>query len=200
MMLQHVLGMLTNPRREWKELREEPSGSIVEVFIRYLLVLALIPPVSLLIGTTTVGWSITGADPVQLPIETAVALALMFYLLLLLGVVLMAYAMHWMEATFGASADYERCLVFTIFTSVPMFLSGLAGLYPQLWFGVGVVLLAAAYSVYLLYTGVPVFMEIPPERGFVFSTAMLTAGLCALVGCLLITVVLWGPGLATILH
>lgn len=200
MMLQHVLGMLTHPRREWKELRQEQSGSIVEVFIRYLLLLALIPPLSLLIGTTTVGWSITGAEPVRLSLEAAVPLALVFYLLLLFGVVLMAYAMHWMEATFGASADYERCLVFTIFTSVPMFLSGLAGLFPVLWLGVVVVLLAACYSIYLLYTGVPVFMDIPPERGVIFSTAILTAGLCALVGCLVITVVLWGPGLAPLLR
>ena len=200
MMLQHVLGMLTHPRREWKELRQEQSGSIVEVFIRYLLLLALIPPLSLLIGTTTVGWSITGAEPVRLSLEAAVPLALVFYLLLLFGVVLMAYAMHWMEATFGASADYERCLVFTIFTSVPMFLSGLAGLFPVLWFAITLVLLAACYSVYLLYTGVPVFMDIPPERGVVFATAILTAGLCALVGCLVITVVLWGPGLAPLLH
>ena len=72
-----------------------------------------------------------------------------------------------------------------------MFLSGLAALYPLLWFNVSIGLVAVCYSVYLLYVGVPVIMKIPEERAFLFSTSILTVGLCTLVGVLVASVVLW---------
>ena len=54
-----------------------------------------------------------------------------------------------------------------------------------------------AFTTYLFYSGVPVMMEIPTERGFLFSSAMLAFGLVTLVALLAITALLWGtPGIA----
>ena len=50
------------------------------------------------------------------------------------------------------------------------------------------------YTVYLFYTGVPVVMRIPPERGFLFSSAVLAFGMVALVAMLAVTVILWSQG------
>lgn len=196
MMLNHVLGLLTQPRHQWHALRRQHNRSIVEVFVRYLLLLAFIPTVALLLGTTLVGWSLSGADPVVLPLRTAVPMALMFYLLLLLGVVMMAYIMFGMERHFGLQPDFERCLVFTIFTSMPLFVAGLSGLYPVLLFNIPVVMLAAAYSLYLLYIGLPVFMDLAPQQGAKFATAIVVAGLAALLGCLVIIGLVWLGGMA----
>lgn len=196
MFANHMFGLLYHPRREWDEIRRERAGSILAVFVRNLIFLALIPPVSLYIGTTQYGWSIAGGDVVKLSAESALPMAVAFYFALLFGVAMVAYAMFWMERTFGVSASYERCLIFTIFTSTPMFLSGFIGLLPILWLDVMVVLAAVCYSVYLLYSGVPIFMDIPEERGFIFASSMLTVGLCALVGCMAVTVILWGMGMA----
>jgi len=77
-----------------------------------------------------------------------------------------------------------------------MFLSGFIGLMPILWLDVFVVLAAVCYSLYLLYVGIPIFMNIPEERGFIFASSILTVGLCALVGFMAITVILWGMGIA----
>jgi hypothetical protein len=101
-----------------------------------------------------------------------------------------------MEKTFGADASFERCLIFTTFTATPMFLSGFIGLLPILWLDVFVVLGAVCYSLYLLYVGIPIFMNIPEERGFIFASSILTVGLCSLVGLMAATVILWGSGLA----
>ena len=54
---------------------------------------------------------------------------------------------------------------------------------------------ALAYTVYLLYTGVPIMMGISEERGFLFSSAVLAVGLVAFVALLAITALLWGMGL-----
>lgn len=96
-----------------------------------------------------------------------------------------------MEKTYGGHVPFEDCLLLTTYTATPMFLSGLAGLYPMLWLNVMIGLLAVSYSVYLLYTGVPIIMRIPDERAFMFSTSILTVGLCVLVGLLVTSVILW---------
>ena len=68
-------------------------------------------------------------------------------------------------------------------------------LYPVLWINFLFGLPALAYAVYLLYSGVPIMMNIPPEKGFLFASAVLAVGLVALVGLLASTVVLWSYGL-----
>jgi len=190
----HMFGLLYHPREEWDSIRKEGAPSILQVFIRYALFLALIPPVSLFIGTTQMGWSVAGGDVTKLSVESAIPIAVAFYFALLVGIAFVAYCMFWMERTFGVTASFERCLIFTIYTSTPMFLSGFIGLLPILWLDFFVVLAAVCYSVYLLYSGIPVFMDIPEERGFIFASSVLTVGLCALVGCMAITVIMWGMG------
>jgi len=50
-----------------------------------------------------------------------------------------------------------------------------------LYINVTVGMFAIAAAVYLLYTGVPIFMHIPKEKGFVYSTWVVTTGLVMLV-------------------
>ena len=195
MFTNHMFGLIYNPHREWSEIRREGGTSITHAFLRYALLLALIPPFSLFVGTTQMGWSIAGSDIVKLSYDSAVPIAIAFYFALLLGLAFVSYCVFWMERTFGVTASFERCLMFTIYTSTPLFLSGIIGLVPVLWLDVIVVMGAAAYSVYLLYSGVPIFMDIPEERGFIFASSIVTVGLCALVGCMAITVIMWGMGL-----
>lgn len=192
----HMFGLLYDAPREWREIRREPTETISQVYLRHALLLALIPPFALFTGTTQMGWSLQGGDLTFLTTESAAVIAVAFYLALLLGLALMSFFVFAMEHVFGASVSYERCLMLTIYTSSPMFLAGVAGFLPVLWLDVLVVMVAAAYSLYLLFTGVPVFMDIPEERGMMFSFMVTTAGLCMLVGGMAITVILWGMGLA----
>lgn len=195
MYLQHMFGLLYHPKAEWDSIKKE-NHSLGHIYLTHLLFLAAIPPFALLVGTTQFGWSFTGSQFYFLSMESAIPLAGAFYLALLAGMFFMAYTTFWMEKTFGAEASLERCLLFTTFTSTPLFLSGLVGFLPILWLDVFVVMAAVSYTIYLLYAGVPVFMNIPEERGFIFATSILTVGLCALVGMMAATVVIWGMGFA----
>jgi hypothetical protein len=195
MYLQHMFGLLYHPKSEWDSIKKE-NHTLGHIYITHLLFLAAIPPFALFVGTTQFGWSFMGKEYYFISIESAIPLAVAFYAALLVGMFFMAYTTFWMEKTFGAEASLERCLLFTTFTSTPMFLSGLIGLIPILWLDVFVVLAAVSYTVYLLYAGVPIFMNIPEERGFIFASSILTVGLCALVGMMAVTVIIWGMGFA----
>lgn len=195
MYLQHMFGLLYHPKSEWDSIKKE-NHSLGHIYLTHLLFLAAIPPFALLVGTTQFGWSFVGKEFYYLTFESALPLALGFYAALLVGMFFIAYTTYWMERTFGAEASLERCLLFTTFTSTPMFLSGIIGIIPILWLNVFVVLGAVSYTVYLLYSGVPIFMNIPEERGFIFATSILTVGMCALVGLMAATAIIWGMGFA----
>jgi hypothetical protein len=51
------------------------------------------------------------------------------------------------------------------------------------------------YSVYLLYTGVPIIMHIPEEKGFIYSSSVVTCGLILLVILMVGSVLLWSVGM-----
>ena len=178
----HLFGLLYDARKEWREISKEPTETISQVYLRHALLLALIPPFALFAGTTQMGWSIAGGDIMFLETASAAVIAVAFYFSLLLGLALMSFLIHAMEHIFGASVSYERCLMLTVYTSAPLFMAGLAGFVPVFWFDALVVMLAASYSLYLLFTGVPVFMDIPEDRGIMFSMMVTTAGMCMLVG------------------
>ncbi len=190
MFINHMVGMFYHPKEEWGTIHEE-RYSVVHIFFAQISILALIPAVCMYIGTTQVGWTITGDNYVKLATGSALPAALASYFACWVAVAFIAYSIHWMEKTYGGHVALNECLILTTFTATPLFLSGLAALYPHLWFCVSIGLVALLYSVYLLFIGVPVIMEIPEDRAFFFSASILTVGLCTLVGMIVTCVILW---------
>lgn len=194
-MIHHVLGLFTHPDQEWQQIRSEDEESIGHLYLIHTLILAAIPAVSAYIGTTQVGWQIGDRTPVMLTSDSAVWMALMSYLAMLGGVGVMGGFIHWMARTYNATPSLGRCVAFATYTATPLFLGGLAALYPHMWLGMMVGLAAVCYTVYLLYVGLPVFMGVHPDDGFMFSSSVLAVGLVVLVAIMAFTVVLWGVGI-----
>ena len=74
----------------------------------------------------------------------------------------------------------------------------MAALYPSLWLTLLVGTVAICYTVYLLYVGIPVFMGIPEEEGFVYASSILAIGLVMLVSMMVMSVVIWGLGVGPV--
>ena len=77
----------------------------------------------------------------------------------------------------------------------PLFLAGVALLYPVPWINMLCFLIAAAYSAYLFYQGLAVVMNISQEQAFLYGGAILTA---ALVVTRVGTVTLWSIGFSPV--
>ncbi len=195
MILQHVGRLLANPKAGWRALREHPC-TVGRCYAVHVLLLAAIPAVAGYIGTTQFGWRIGAGDPIRLTSESAALIALAYYFAMLVGVYSMGWMIHWMAGTYGAHPTLAQCVILAAYTATPLFLVGIAEIYPLLWLNLVLGLPALAWTVYLLYTGVPIMMDIPEERGFLFSTAVLAVGLVALVAMLALTAILWGFGIA----
>ncbi len=192
-MIQHVVGLFTHPDREWQEIREEDE-TLGCLYLTHILVLAAIPAVSAYIGTSQVGWSIGDREPVLLTPSSALQMTSLAYLAMLVGVALMGAFMHWMARTYGANPRFTDCVVFAAYCATPLFIGGLAALYPHLWLGALVGIAAIAYSVYLLYVGLATFMGISQEEGFLFASSILAVGLVVLVAMIALSVIAWEMG------
>ena len=194
MLINHVLGLLLNPKHEWRAIKKDDK-SVAACYLELVLILGLIPPFAGFYGTTQIGWQFGWEQPVKLTVGSALPIAILYYLAILSAVFVVGKAIHWMATTYGAAPTLSQCVKLAAFTATPLLLIGVMQFYPVLWLNFIVGLGALALSVYILYTGVPIMMDISAERGFLFSSAVVTFGLVALVAMLAITALLWGHGL-----
>jgi len=194
MFIQHITGHFLDPTRQWEKIRDQclsGSGSP----IGHVLLLALVPALSGYYGTTQVGWRIGVGEPIRITGDSALSIAIIYYLALLVGVFSIGWVIHLLGKAYEVVKPLPLCIALASYTATPLFLIGIMQVYPVLWLNMLIGLPALAYTVYLLYSGLPIMMQISVERGFLYSSAVLAVGLVALVAMLAMTALLWGMGL-----
>lgn len=196
-MIQNVVGLLTNPDKAWRSIKAGEM-TLGPIYLVHVLVLAAIPAVSAYIGTTQVGWTIGTLEPVKLTQASALQMTALTWLAMLAGVAVMGAFIHWMSRTYDANPTISECVIFAAYTATPLFIAGLAALYPDLWLAMIAGTVAICYTTYLLYQGIPIFMGIPEEEGFLFASSILAVGLVVLVGMMATAVIFWGLGVGPV--
>ncbi|MCO1333213.1 YIP1 family protein [Microbulbifer sp. OS29] len=189
-MLTHIFGLMLQPRRQW-QLIGGLSEKNLHRQLPYVIVLALLPAVAWFFGTTQVGWSIGSGDPVRITGQSALELVAVFYFTMVLAVATIGYCIHWMAKTYGAKTHPMKGIVIAGFTATPIFIAGVAGVYPVLWLDILLATVAVAYAVYLLYLGIPIVMGVSEERGFLFASAIITVSMVMAVLIMVATVLFW---------
>ncbi|MFS2223326.1 Yip1 family protein [Pantoea sp. B65] len=191
--MNHVWGLMAHPNREMRNIKQE-NESVSYHYTHHVLIMAAIPVICAFIGTTQLGWDLGAGRLVQLTTFTAITLALLFYLLILGGVAVMGRVIHWMARNYPQRPSLQRCTVFAGYVATPLFLSGLVALYPLVWLCLLVGALAMVYTGYLLYVGIPLFLNIDREESLRFSGSTLAIGILVFEVLLALTVVIWGYG------
>jgi hypothetical protein len=189
-MTAHFIELFTHPGHAWRHIRDEETQHPRHYFM-HLALLALIPVIALYIGTTSVGWSLTGVEDVRLSAASALHLCSMFYLSILVGTVLMGAFIRWMSRSFDARPNLNQCIGFAAYTATPFFIAGLGALYPSRWLALALLLAASVYSTFLLFIGIPTFMRLREDQGFLYAASVWGVGLLLLVTTMVTMIVLW---------
>ncbi|MEJ2763316.1 Yip1 family protein [Photobacterium sp. MCCC 1A19761] len=193
MILGHLFGLYTHPKQEWRTIDKEHEG--VQSSVSHILLIALLPPIFAFISSVFIGWRIGVGEPIYLTQGSALGMSVAMYFALIAGVFALAYLTYWMSHTFGSTPTYTQAVELAAYTATPLFMTSIAAIYPHVWFLMVAGLIGIAYSVYLLYTGVPILMHIPEERGFIYASSIVTCGLVLLVSIIASSVILWNLGL-----
>lgn len=192
MILNHIWGLYAHPREEWKSIDERHES--LTYALSHILLVALIPCAAAYYASAHLGWSIGAREATFLTQSSALTLSVAMYIGIVAATFALAYLIHWMAKTFGASPTFTQSVELAAYTATPVIMSGVAALYPELWFVAMGFLAGIAYSVYLLYAGVPILMHIPEERGFIYASSVVTAGLILLVILMVGSAIVWTNG------
>jgi hypothetical protein len=176
--MNHVWGLFSHPDREMHVIRSE-NETVSHHYTHHVLMLAAVPVICAFIGTTQIGWDFDDGTVVKLSWMTGLALAVVFYGL---------------ARKYPQRPSLAHCMVFAGYVATPLFLSGIVALYPIVWLCALVGTLALFYTGYLLYVGIPTFLNINKEEGLSFSGSTLAIGVLVLEALLALTVILWGYG------
>jgi hypothetical protein len=195
-MIQHGLGLLFQPTTQWQKIAALSENSL-RTLLLFPCVMAILPAVAWYYGTTQVGWTVgDGSSVIKLTAESAKIICTLFYLGMLVCIAAIGYFIHWMAETYGAESSIVKGVIIAGFTATPMFIVGMIGFEPILWLDMLAGVASVCWSVYLMYLGIPIVMDIPKERGFLFSSAVLAIALVILICLMGGSVILWDLGAA----
>ncbi len=179
MLFRNISHILYQPRTSFEEADRTPATPLELVI--HTAMLSLIPTICGYIASVHIGWNLGVGEAFTLTVTQALYVATAAFITFNIGVYAMGFGIYWLATTFDVKPTPIHCIELALFSAVPLFLTGFMALYPVLYIDVLVGLAAVAASIYLLYTGVPIFMHIPQEEGFVYSTWVVSLGMVMLV-------------------
>ena len=169
------------------------------VLLRYSLWLLLLPPLFSWIGAAAFGWRLGADQPLVLNSASLTLISLSYFLVLLFGITSTALISCWMASTYGANANFGRHFALITIVGEPLALASIAHLYPDVFFNLLVMIPAIIWSMYLLYKGIPIALDTPPERGILMASSLVAWLLVAAVSLLGISMGLWTNGVGPLL-
>ena len=189
-----LLRLLFQPTAVFVELSDtRPEPHIV--FLKYVVWLAVIPPVFAYVGASNFGWRLGAADPLFMPAGDLMVISIVYFFMLLFGFVSTAIVAQWMASTYGARHSLGIHFALVTIIAAPLVVGSVIHLFPHVFLNVVVLIPTLIWSMYLLYKGLPTVLKISPERGMLMASALIGYLLVAAVSLLGLTVALWGRGI-----
>ncbi|MGA7980824.1 MAG: Yip1 family protein [Chromatiaceae bacterium] len=179
MLAKHFSHLIYQPKHSLEDADRQPARPLD--IVMHVALLSLIPTLCGYYATAVIGWDLGAGEPFTIAQNKALYIAIACFVGFNVGVYAMGYGICWLSQTFDVKPKPMHCVELAVFTSVPLFLVGFSALYPVLYINVLLGLVAIAASVYLLYIGVPIFMHIPEDEGFVYSSWVVSLGMIMIV-------------------
>lgn len=193
-----LLRSLYEPSVAFDELSRVQPG-VLAVFFKFSLWLLLLPPLFSLIGAANFGWRIGAEEPLILEGQSLVLVSLGYFLVLTFGLFSTAFISSWMASTYGASTSLGKHVALITIVGEPLAIASIAHLFPDVLINVLVLIPTMIWSMYLLYKGIPVALDTPPERGMLMASSLVGWLLVAAVSLLGISMGLWASGVGPLL-
>ncbi len=193
-----LLKSLYQPLATFEEL-SKTNPTPVHILLGYAVWLLILPPVFSLIGAANFGWRLGAAEPLYMTMDTLWLISLGYFAALAFGLISTAIISRWMASTYGANTSLGRHMALITIVGEPLAIASIAHLFPDVFVNVLVMIPTMIWSMYLLYKGIPIVLEIPPERGMLMASALVGWLLVAAVSLLGLSMTLWVMGVGPLL-
>jgi hypothetical protein len=166
--------ILIDPVAEWTRIQHE-SGDLAYLLSRYVAVLALVPALCGLVGTSVIGVVVPGMGTVRTPIFDGLFGAIFGYVATVVTVLSLAVLINLLAPLFGAQKDFDSAAKLAVYSYTPVWLSGIFLLLPGLRF----LILLSFYGAYVLAVGLPRLMKSPVRKSYGYALVVVVCA-CAL--------------------
>ena len=172
--IERVKNITLRPAAEWPVIAGEPS-SVGGLYTGYVAPLAAINPIALFIGLSIVGVSMPFIGTYRTPLFSGLTQALISFVLVLVGVLLMAAIVNALAPSFGGRRNLNEAFKLVAYSATPGFVAGILSLFPPLAM---LEVIAALWGLYVFYVGVPVVMQTTKDKALPYTALCMV---CAFV-------------------
>jgi hypothetical protein len=173
-LIARIKGILLTPRTEWPLIAAEPA-SIGSLYTGYILIMAAIPAVIRFVSSSLIGVPVPFIGYYRVDVGTGLTLAVVSYVLSLLGVFIVALIVEALAPTFSGEKSRVQALKVVAYSYTASWVAAIIGIIP------GLVLLSALlgliYGLYLLNLGLPFTMKCPPEKSIAYTAVTIIAAI-----------------------
>ena len=171
-LIERIKNILLQPKETWAVIDAE-STDVPTLFMRYAMILAAIPAVCGFIGMSLIGFGGFGVT-IRVPLVSGLVNMVVSYVMSLVGVFVLGLIINALAPTFGGQKSGIQALKVAVYASTAAMLGGVFSLLPSLSM---LGFLAALYSIYLIYTGLPALMKSLPEKSVVYTVVVIVAAI-----------------------
>jgi hypothetical protein len=180
--LTRVQELIFKPRETWAVIEKEPAN-LQDTYLNYVMPLAAIPAVTNFLGMALIGVGPAGAH-LRIGFVTGIIQAVVGFGLTLAMVYALAYIIDQLALNFGAERNFNQAFKLAAFAPTASWVVGIVYLIPALSF---FALIGSAYSLYLLFVGLPVLMKPQAEKATTYTLAVIG---CAIVLAIVIAIIM----------
>ncbi|HEY0802321.1 MAG TPA: Yip1 family protein [Steroidobacteraceae bacterium] len=171
--------ILLAPSAEWPVIAAE-TDTVAGLYVGYILALAALPALVRFVSLSLIGVSVPFLGAYRVGIGAGLTAAALSYVLSLVGVYAVALIVEALAPTFSAEKNRLQALKTVAYAYTASWVLSLVGIIPGLAVLAG--LAGAAYSLYLLKSGLPITMKCPPEKALGYTAVtMIVAIVMAIV-------------------
>ncbi len=168
-LIERVKGIVLSPKTEWEKIAAETTD-VKSLYMGYAMILAAIPAICGLIGSTLIGVSLPIVGTIRTGIGAALVQLVLGYVLGLAVIYVVSLIVNALAPTFDGQKNPVQALKLIVYSSTPVWLAGVFSLVPLL----GVLgIIAGLYGLYLLYIGLTPLMKNPQEKSIGYTALII---------------------------
>lgn len=176
-----VKGFVLAPGAEWDKIDGEPAD-VQAIYTNYVGPLVIAAAIAGFIGL-----SIVGVYGIRIPMGSGIVGLVLQVALGLASVYIFALVIDALAPSFGAQKNFGQAFKVAAYAPTASWVGSLVMIIPAL--GI-LALIAALYSLYLLFLGLPKLMKPPAEKAMIYTLAS--------IGCMIVIGIVLGAIQATI--
>jgi len=155
---------LIKPGEIFKEIAQE-NPEVLPSVVKFSFLLVFLPPIFAWIGASTFGWRLGAQEPIFLDSTALVMISFFYADAICLGFFSTVLIARWMGGTYGGEASFNKLFAFFTVVTLPLVIGSAAHLFPHAFFNLLILIPVMICCMNLLYRGLAVVLNFPPERG-----------------------------------